>query len=502
VADGRLLREVRVTRLPRSLADIRGLRAARWSRESTTGQWDNFGPDAQREQQDRAIERHELVDTGIAWTVAHSGRTVATTNQFADMLARAGRDYDVLLVGYNSRFTRNLKHALVAIEDRLHPAGAAVLFCDERVLSSDPDQWEHWTREAHEAEAHSRRLGRRIREGYEAKFRRLADQGGNAPLGFRRSGDRHVLEIDPDAILTVRAAYAVYADGDTSLRQIEAETGIAEGALREMLRNPIYNGWSLRRGERVPAPWRLDPPIDDELWGRVQLVRERRVTGGGGARPVHGHLLCKRVWCVCGDRIKADGARRYRHARRCPAWERGSYSRPVYEAPIRAQLASAKLKPEHVASLRRLAGRSIAPPTGELRRKQLERQLVDRAAGHARREIGTEEYLAAFGRISAEIDALADRPPVAPLVDADVAVARVNEFREAWQWADESDRRELVAAIYSRVVVRGAEIVEADLTADAWRHGFAFALPERVALARPAGFEPATWWSEATRSIH
>ena len=23
-----------------------------------------------------------------------------------------------------------------------------------------------------------------------------------------------------------------------------------------------------------------------------------------------------------------------------------------------------------------------------------------------------------------------------------------------------------------------------------------------VELARPAGFEPATWWSEATRSIH
>jgi hypothetical protein len=28
------------------------------------------------------------------------------------------------------------------------------------------------------------------------------------------------------------------------------------------------------------------------------------------------------------------------------------------------------------------------------------------------------------------------------------------------------------------------------------------ALLIRLDLARPAGFEPATWWSEATRSIH
>lgn len=53
------------------------MRAARWFRESTAGQWDNFGPDAQREQQDRAIERYELVDAGLAWSVAASGWTSA-----------------------------------------------------------------------------------------------------------------------------------------------------------------------------------------------------------------------------------------------------------------------------------------------------------------------------------------------------------------------------------------------------------------------------------------
>src|SRR6476646_6178452 len=63
-------------RLPRSLDDVRGLRVARWIRESTAGQYDRYGPASQREQQDRFIERHGLVDTGLVFEVAHSGTTV------------------------------------------------------------------------------------------------------------------------------------------------------------------------------------------------------------------------------------------------------------------------------------------------------------------------------------------------------------------------------------------------------------------------------------------
>ena len=63
-------------RLPRSLDDIHGLRVARWIRESTAGQYDRYGPASQREQQDRFIERHGLVDTGLVFQVAHSGTTV------------------------------------------------------------------------------------------------------------------------------------------------------------------------------------------------------------------------------------------------------------------------------------------------------------------------------------------------------------------------------------------------------------------------------------------
>jgi len=67
------------------------MRAAEWFRESTAGQWDNFGPDAQREQQDRAIERHGLVDAGLEWSVASSRWTSAWRTATSRRPALSGR---------------------------------------------------------------------------------------------------------------------------------------------------------------------------------------------------------------------------------------------------------------------------------------------------------------------------------------------------------------------------------------------------------------------------
>ena len=85
--------------LPESLDTLRGLRAARWIRESTERQTDRYGPDAQKEQQDRALERWQLVDSGLAWQVAHSGRTIATTVDLYShvtpgLQARAAEQFD------------------------------------------------------------------------------------------------------------------------------------------------------------------------------------------------------------------------------------------------------------------------------------------------------------------------------------------------------------------------------------------------------------------------
>jgi DNA invertase Pin-like site-specific DNA recombinase len=304
-----------VKRLPRTLDDIGGLRVARWIRESTAGQFDNYGPASQREQQDRFIERHGLRDTGLTFQVAHSGTTVWRSPTMTEMLAeaRAGA-FDLLLAGYSDRWQRNLRRTLELLEDGLHPEGVALVMCDRRILSSDPHDWDELVAEAAGAERYSRRLSERITDGYAAKFDRQDDPGGHAGLGFRRLPDPpHTLEIDPDRMPIAVGLFERYALGNVSATGLEAETGLAATRIRMILMNPLYNGWIRRhRGPsetRRPAPWRFDPPVSDNLWARVEDVRRARTQGGGPRHRGRLDLLAGLLACTCGRRIRQTDGR-------------------------------------------------------------------------------------------------------------------------------------------------------------------------------------------------
>lgn len=481
-------------RLPRTTDDLRGLRAARWVRESTAGQTDRYGPEAQREQQDRSIERHGLADTGTTWSVAHSGRTIARTPQWSDMIAAAGVTFDVLLVGYVSRLARDLETA-VTVRRTLHDRGAAVLFCDEGVLSSDEDQWERWAREAVEAEAYSRRLARRVTEGYGAKFRRHHDPGGNAPMGFVRV--EGFVRIDPGTIGRAVAVFERYAEGGVSLVDLEAETGIDREALKVMIRNPIYNGW-VRRHRRqpdeqlLPAAWRDHPPVSDALWARVQDVRHERYHGGGHPTPKHVHLLAGLLRCTCGQRVRAEVSqapsgphRRYRHYRGS-CWSTSTVTARRFDDPIGAQVSSMRLGTAQLVSLRRLATAGTpGPDTTSLRRRQLERDLEDLGRRHARRAIDTAAYLAEHARLVSLLDAI-DEPSPSAAIDPDAAIAWLRDMRETWRSTDGEGRRGIARALYRSITVTDAGIVEAEPTPEAVAHGALVAMRE-VVLVRPEG---------------
>ena len=280
-----------MSRLPESPDALPGLRAARWIRESTTGQFDRYGPEAQIELQDGAIKRLGLQDTGLIWRAAHSGRTVYRSSEMAAMLdaARNGA-FDVLLVGYVSRWQRNLRRTLELLEDVLHPAGVAVWFADEEILSSCDRHWDQLVDEAKDAERYSRRLARRIHEGYASKLVKQRDPGGHAPFGFARN-EAKLIEPDPDKAEIVLTAFTRSAagalDGD-----IADALGLPIDTIRGMLRSPLYVG-RLRDGSE--AHWPAVVPV--ELWDKVGAIRASRATRTGRkASPHRPDAPLRRLW--------------------------------------------------------------------------------------------------------------------------------------------------------------------------------------------------------------
>ncbi|MGA2514231.1 MAG: recombinase family protein [Candidatus Limnocylindrales bacterium] len=483
-------------RLPRSLDDIGGLRAARWIRESTAGQYDRFGPASQREQQDRFIERYGLIDTGRIFQVAHSGTTVWRSPTMTEMLAEAkAGSFDLLLAGYSDRWQRNLRRTLELLEDHLHPAGVALVMYDRKILSSDPHDWDELVAESASAERYSRRLSERITEGYAAKFTQENDPGGHAALGFRRSSEPpNTLEIDPATIGHAVGLFERYALGTLSAQQLFVETGLEASRIRCILMNPIYNGWIRRhRGPnetRRPAPWRSNPPVSDELWARVEEVRRTKCRGSGPHRLGRVDMLAGLLHCVCGRRIRSDGwaaDRRYRklHPKPCQAW--GTAARlpaETWEVPILAQVGGIELNDGVIAGVVAALGSTVRPIA--IDRSRIERQMRELALDHVGGGMSDETYLERLKHLRACLAEVEETAQVG--VPADRAVEWLRALAETWHQAEVPEARsELLHAIYERIVVAGREFVSARLTPAAYAHGLALALPEKVARARPTG---------------
>ena len=513
--------------LPRHLDDLRGLRAARWVRVSTSEQQDNYGPDSQRAQQDGAISRIGLTDTGLSWQLAHSGYAtdndgiarIASDPRYIEMLSRAGTDYDVLLVAYVSRMSRNAE-LLQKTRRMLHAAGAVIFACDERMLSTDTQ----WIREAADAEVYSARLGVRITEGHEAKWRRYDDPPGWAALGYRRSVDKpRLLAIDLDTSAQAVALYEQYATGTLNIDEL-ADMGIArmshgrrkgqpmtrEG-IADVLANPVYRGVVAYMGEQKQREdLRVVP---DDLWWLVQEVRQLRSRGGGPRNNDRVDMLSGLLFCAdCGASIGRDGyARkgesRRRHKRPCASWGRRERKyASTWEMPMVEQVKQLDISDQTLAMVR-IALRT--PPASTdvdlaLRRVAKEREQAATAFGLG--DLPLPDFLAKIAALGARAKSLAARQEgTEGRVSAEQAVSYIRSFADSWGRAGEGARSGLLHAIIGRVNVRGPEFVSVELTRTAEAHGLALTLPEyvsvertfgsRAAMACPRGLEPPTFSS-------
>ncbi len=473
-----------MSRLPTSPDALGGLRAARWIRESTPGQFDRYGPEAQAELQDVAIRRLGLVDTGLVWTAAHSGRTVYRSSEMAAMLdsARNGA-FDVLLVGYVSRWQRNLRRTLELLEDTLHPAGVAVWFADEEILSSCDRHWDQLVDEAKDAERYSRRLARRIHEGYASKLVKQRDPGGHPPYGFRRN-EAKLIEPDPDKIDMVRAVFTRSAAGALDHEIAEALT-LPIDTVRGMLLSPLYIG-RLRDG--TDAHWPALVPI--ELWDRVAAVRGTRATSTGRKASPHRPYALAMLHCSsCGKRISGDSGF-YRHDKAClqyrsaqPAWPSAwkgrhdgkGYRRELIEDAVGVLLDRVSVNAHLVSEV---VGQVVPAHSGpdETSLRRIERDRAD-AASRVVRDRDYEALRATMERLDRE-EAAARTVRQTEGIPADKAVRYLQGLGDAWRLADGGPgRAELARSLFTLIEASGFQSIRFHLTERATAHGFANAVP-------------------------
>jgi len=482
-----------VKSLPTSIDRLTGLRAARWTRESTKAQEDRFGPDAQRHQQDRAIERYGLLDATVAdptldLRLAHSGRTIADTAEFRQMLARAGVDFDVLVVGYVSRFARDARTALNARFD-LHAAGAAILFADESLLTSDEDRWVEWFHQTGEAEEYSRKLTKRVKEGYAVKRRFHGVPGGNrAPLGYLRqrsdpanARSRQVLIEIPDQLAVVRRCFELAAQGLTD-RQVASQVGLRLTHLREILTNQFYLG-QLRDG----SPASVSAAIPTELWNQVQLVRGQFARRHRGPVTYRHYVLSSLLHCAaCGRRLTGHTGR-YRHVDACLAFRSArpktrasyghSYAASAYENLVPQVLARISVSASLIVQTVHLA---TAPErTDSFTIARIKR---DRQAALARFELDRDGSAleGSYERLDREMDeAVAS---IEPGPTAEQAAEWLRDLPALWALAGPDGRRLLVEAIFERIDVLGLASAEITPTPEAESRGWAAAFGDPVVL--------------------
>ena len=189
----------------------------------------------------------------------------------------------------------------------------------------------------------------------------------------------------------------------------------------------------------------------------------------------------------------------WRSTEPCVGWgPKARLPATTWEALVLAQLRSLRVDNAMRAEITAALSAGERPVIRD--RVRLERQMRELALEHAAARLDDAEHLARMARLRTDLEILGAQP--ARALPAHRAVESLDARAETWQKTDlRREKSDVIHAVYERIVIAGPRFVGLRLTPAAYRHGLALVLPEDV-MARPTGFEPATFGSGGRRSIH
>lgn len=478
---------------PSSLDELQGLRGRDWIRESTETQFDRHDGNAQRRNCEAFRDRYGVVQSGPAYVVAHSGKTVWKSPTMIRLLddVRSG-SIDVLVTGYFDRWQRNLRRTLEIVEDVLHPNGVSWVMADRRLISGNERDWNQMVKQAHEAATYLDDLRDKVKDGYEAKREVRHDQGGGlVPVGFRRDPDTKLVVPDLETMPLAVRVWELSAQAWTDAA-IAAETGITLWQVRKVLQSPLFAGLV-----RPGIPTNFPAPIKPELREQAAAHRQIRNRVGNRVRTYRVYPLSGGGPVICDDckkavkgdtKVRRDRTRVhvYRHAASslrddgtvCTGWRVKEVASSVLEDQVARLFDRAAPSPESTARIRA----ALERPTASIDRLAVARvdgrlKLLGQELAAACPSRPDAEILAEIAVLRIERQTLVKTPIEPSLISPDEAVIYLASLGRLWRETDDDGRRRLAVATFATIGVRSSDrrgshkIVSFELTPDAVRMG-------------------------------
>ncbi len=288
------------------------MRAGLYARVSREEQAEGYSIDEQMEAMRRFCKERGWAVAAEYAELGHTG-TVKDRPVFSDALddCEAGR-LDILLTHQLDRFYRNLALQLETL-GQLGRWGVGYLSVTEQIDYSTPQGMLFLQMLGAFNEYYVANLSRETKKGKRGRAKAGKSNASTTAFGYRRN-DAGEDVIDPETSKAVVLAFESYATeqySDIEVAGILNRAGHSPSGrsksgrwtregVRYLLSNAFYIG-QVRHGKEL-FPGQHELLIDQELWDRVQAIREERGRGkGAGRKPERVYLLSRLARCHdCG----------------------------------------------------------------------------------------------------------------------------------------------------------------------------------------------------------